>query len=135
MCLSAVDQGFKAPPNTQELWAWKVFTHTSSGRLAFTHYHLDRVISVPRGKWLRARQVPLDAGYISGFHCFTTREGARDWARELEWDAVRLKILRVRIRGVHTQGTQRTDTRLHTCYVSKDMLVPLTKERKPLAKI
>lgn len=116
MCLNKVDKILK-PIDWTERTAWKVFRPIPEG-YQFEFQGLRGSPEVPTGKWLKAKVSDLRSwGYKSGFHAFTTREGARVW-RGYPYDGY--AIVKVKVRGVQTLGSQCG----HECLVAREMLVP-----------
>lgn len=116
MCLSRITKVYKKP-TSKVTRAWKVFDGEPSN-LAFEYRSLGGKQYVERGKWLTAEQIDDGYGYITGFHAFTSRKDAQNWA------CYRQNVVAVKVRGITTRGLQRDMVTI----VAREMFVP--KQRK-----
>lgn len=95
MCLSEINKE-KPKPNGV---GYKVFEKDSKGKLRSWLYGPDPT----KGKWMKARkEYQHHRNYWSGFHIFTTLDGAMKWLGVGPGDV----IVKVRYRGAHTSGRQ-----------------------------
>lgn len=121
MCLNTITKQY-AKPNAKERWAWKAF-ELYKGHLA--PLCMETPPRFKRGIWLRARNcdvwLGIAAKYTAGFHAFTSRTAATEWG---SWSNDMPTVLRVKLRGVHTVGTQDG----HRVLVADEMWIPPAKK-------
>jgi len=108
-------------------YGYKVFA-ILGGALAFESQNYKGIPVVKRGVWLKAeeRSITYDnrkkKSYLSGFHFFTDKYAAELWRGHAAWQ----RVVRVKVRGIHTYGTQFG----HTVGVAREMRVPVRLKRQ-----
>jgi hypothetical protein len=112
MCLSTVSYRFKQPPLTKTIKAFKIFAkhyYGTSLRLPIMSNTPDMV----ENKWYSARnrvrsvskKLKTKFQYVRGFHVLATLAAARK-AKRTNFAGLSHVIREVKVRGVHTRGTQ-----------------------------
>ncbi len=124
MCLSAITERYD-PPLAEEQIAWKVVWGPQTAVMA---------TPLPRGRWIFKDKIVAEltaessgANYISGFHCWTSREVAVRVAER--WNTHRplfdkYSVVKVKIRGVTAKGPNNYGPREHAeCIVADEIFV------------
>lgn len=123
MCLDTITERYERP-SRRVVWAWKCFAMgLSKEQLLFEFSDLNGKFVVQRGEWLKAEEKTIGENgwpYTSGFHAFKHKDDAEGW-----WAGGALTVVKVKLRGVHTIGTQGPDMLV---LVASELYVP--KPRK-----
>lgn len=112
MCLSTVSYKFKQPSLTKTFKAFKIFAKQYYG----TTLRLPVMSNTPamtENKWYSARnrvrtvskKLKTRYGYVRGFHVLATLAAARK-AKRNNFPGLSHVIREVKVRGVHTRGSQ-----------------------------
>ncbi len=118
MCLQSITTKFDKPSSVI-LSGWKHFSGTKQSPM-FQHFGLDKDMTVPLDRWLRAQGSFIDdnrSGYEVGFHIYENEKEFKD-------DKT---LRRVYYRNVHTRGTDSNVTTI----VAREMYVPSDPEAWP----
>jgi hypothetical protein len=136
MCLKNITRKVPFDERQRVRYGWKVFRvveYVGIGPQFHAQYYGEVFHRV--GRWIeRDTRVRLQSDdgdvYMSGFHAFATKKAADDYRRG-SYGARWLQTARVRLRGVHTEGTQHSQPDLFpvTVLVAKEMLI-LTKPKR-----
>lgn len=128
MCLTKID---RKEFITEPITAWKVFTPDGDqlkSPMVGTTVPIDVWILVehPRAQLdIFDRMLYVTTSYASGFHCFTSRSDAKQFAKAVRWTLkVKVEVRQVQIKGDLTYGFD-----LHPSAVVASEMMVLPKHR------
>lgn len=134
MCLSTITK--RHDPPLGERWAWKVYERREDGGLS--PYLYAPPDGLERGKWMRCGSAEAEASagrrYRAGFHAIKTRREAMAWAKAATDRYSPHVAVHVRIRGIHTEGTDINENGIEAAIlVADELFIPserAVRERK-----
>lgn len=115
MCL---DTGWKKYKKVvdDERWAWKwMYKNSMSGNWCTGYMGFE----IPTGTWLRAQD--SSNTYGPGFHVYVERQSRKYPPNYMNCNS---KMVRVKVRGIHTYGTQGGAK----CWVANELFVPVPRK-------
>jgi hypothetical protein len=135
MCLANVTKKHD-PPLKATRYAWKVFRvydgcYFGEYNPLWDYANCDE-LPYPIRKWLVANEEnvrtygndSIGEVYTSGFHAFLTKKDALRWVGQSDYDE---GIVRVKLRGIHTEGMQEVVQSGYPSLpviVAKEMMIP-----------